>query len=116
MLPFYKVPIDKETGKRPTWNNSPHLNQLRNEIFYCTVPMFTLPFVAFYAVQSMDWVVEKYGQGKADALAAVAAVATTQIIIFIIVVVKYWEDFMVVVRGEGHLPYDHALKEQSEYF
>ena len=64
----------------------------------------------------MEWVVEKYGQGKADALAAVAAVATTQIIIFTIVVVKYWEDFMVVVRGEGHIPYDHALKEQSEYF
>ena len=50
LLPFYKVPVDKETGQRPTWNNSPHLNQLKNEIFICTIPMVTVPFIAFFAV------------------------------------------------------------------
>ena len=37
-------------------------------------------------------------------------------VIFIIIVVKYWEDFMICVRGEGHIPYDLNLKEESKYF
>ena len=34
----------------------------------------------------------------------------------IICIVKYWEDFMIVARGEGHLPYDPDCKAESEYF
>ena len=42
----------------------------------------------------------------AEALAALAAVCAVQAVIFTIVIVKYWEDFMIVARGQGHVPYD----------
>lgn len=60
--------------------------------------------------------IDEYGEHKTNALAAVAAVAATQLVIFIIIVVKYWEDFVLVARGQGHIPYDQTLKEESDYF
>ena len=77
--------------------------------------MVVCPFLAFAIVKNQQWLIDEYGEGKTNALAAVAAVAAVQFTIMIIVVVKYWEDFMIVVRGQGHLPYDKSLTEKAEY-
>ena len=51
-----------------------------------------------------------------NALAALAAVGATQFVIFVIVIWKYWEDFMICIRGEGHIPYDLELTDEAKYF
>ena len=104
LLPFYKVP-QKPGEAKPDWQQ-PHLQQLKNEVIYCSVAMFVMPFAAFFIVQSNEYLIEQYGQHKTNNLAALAAVGATQFTIMIIVIVKYWEDFMIVLRGEGHIPYD----------
>ena len=113
-LPFYPVP--KRDGVTPTWNNQPHLQQLKNEIFICSIAMCTLPFIAFYLVKTQTWIEEEYGEKKLNALAAVAAVFTVQMIIMVTVVVKHWEDFILVVTGKGHIPYEEQFKEDAEYY
>ena len=35
--------------------------------------------------------------------------------IFVIVIWKYWEDFMLVVQGKGHIPYEEQYKEDAKY-
>lgn len=114
LLPFYKVP-HKPGEAKPTWNQ-PHLAQLKNEVIVCSIAMFVLPFTAFFMVQRNEHLIETYGVHKTNNVAALAAVGATQITIMIIVIVKYWEDFMIVMRGEGHLPYDKSLTKDSEYF
>ena len=78
--------------------------------------MFVCPFVTFFVIQNQEWLIEKYGMDKVNALAALGAVGATQLVIFIIIIIKYWEDFLIVVRGQGHLPYDESRKKESEYF
>ena len=98
MLPFYKVPPRNKGEKAPSWKD-PHLQQLKHEIVIASVPMFVVPVATFFIVQSQQSLIEAYGEHKTNSLAALAAVGATQLVIFIIVVVKYWEDFMVVARG-----------------
>lgn len=114
MLPFYKVP--ERNGVTPNWNNQPHLQQLKTEILYSSIAMLVLPFSAFFFVQKQQWLIEEYGEHKTNALAAVTAVFTVQIIIFVICVIKYWEDLILCVRGEGHIPYEEKYREEAKYF
>jgi len=86
------------------------------EVLYSSVALMICPFVAYFAVQNQQWIVDAYGWEKANALAALAAVAAVQAVIWTIIIIKYWEDFMIVFRGQGHLPYDESLKKDSEYF
>ena len=109
MLPFFKVPArTNELGvkePKPDWQQ-PHLQQLKQEIIVCSVAMFVCPFAAFFIVQNQQSLIDTYGEHKTNALAALAAVCAVQAVIFTIVIVKYWEDFMIVARGQGHVPYD----------
>ena len=77
--------------------------------------MLVVPFSLYFLVQQQTWLAEEYGQLKADAIAAVAAVFGVQMTIFVIVIWKYWEDFMLVVQGKGHIPYEEQYKEDAKY-
>ena len=115
MLPFYKVPAQEPGQAPPDWEQ-PHLQQLKQEIIYCSIPMFVVPVGTFFAVCNYQPLIDTYGWNKACSVAALAAVFATQMVIGIIVLVKYWEDFMIVMRGEGAKPYDESRKEEAEYF
>lgn len=60
--------------------------------------------------------IDEYGWEKTNALAALASVGTVQFVLGCIILYKYWEDLMIVVRGEGHIPYDKSLQKDSDYF
>ena len=78
--------------------------------------MVTVPFSLFFLVSNNQYLLENYGYRKANSIAAVCAVGGVQFVIYVIIIVKYWEDFMIVLRGEGHKPYDESMKETAEYF
>ena len=46
--------------------------------------------------------------------AGLCAVGATQFTIFAIAVVKYWEDFYLVLIGKGDEPYDKSLIDDVE--
>ena len=46
--------------------------------------------------------------------AGLAAIASTQVTIFVIAVVKYWSDFKAVLTGKGDIPYDKSLIDDLE--
>ena len=112
---MYKVPPHEPGGRAPDWNQ-PHLQQLKHEVLISSIAMFVCPFSAFFIVQNNAYLIENYGEDKTNALAALAAVGGVQFVIFVVVIVKYWEDFLICVRGEGHIPYDPSLKEEAKYF
>ena len=78
--------------------------------------MFVIPFGLFFIVQNNQYMLDTYGYQKTNTAAALAAVGGVQFVIFAIIVIKYFEDFLIVAKGEGHIPYDEALKEQAEYY
>lgn len=94
----------------------PHMQQLKKEVKFVSIFMWTLPFIAFFAIQNSEYVLENYGANIRDLLSGLTAVLVLQIVIGVTIIVKYWEDMMIVWRGEGHLPYDPAMKETSAYF
>ena len=49
-------------------------------------------------------------------MAAVSAVFTVQMIIFVVAVVKHWEDLVLVLQGKGHIPYEEQYREDAEYY
>ena len=49
-----------------------------------------------------------------DLYAGLAAIAATQITIFIIAIIKYRHDVYLVLSGKGDIPYDKSLIEDVE--
>ena len=44
-----------------------------------------------------------------------ACTASIWVVIVIIIIVKYWDDFKAVYEGRGHIPYDETKIADMEY-
>jgi len=73
-----------------------------------TIAMLVVPFGLFYLVANNQYLLEQYGHEKRQAIAAIAAVGGVQLVIYTVIIIKYYEDFVAVAKGEGHIPYDET--------
>lgn len=101
MLPFYDIP--KPEGYVGELHNDPKLNQIKSEVKVCTVIMVVVPaFVYYYSLSYFD-----INDPNRTLWPPVLAVVSIQVVIVVIAIWKYFEDFKSVFwDGTGDIPYD----------
>ena len=110
-MPLYKNKKKKE-DKEYTMMNHPGLAQLRREVYICTVPLVTVPAITYFAVL---YGLANYTHPHEKLCAGLACTASIWVVIVIIIIVKYWDDFKAVYEGRGHIPYDETKIADMEY-
>ena len=102
----------KKGEEHLTMMTHPGLAQLRHEVAVSTGFLVVVPAITYFSV--------KYGLGSylhphERLYAGLACIASIWLVIVVIVIVKYWDDFKAVYEGRGHVPYDESKIADLEY-
>ena len=97
----------------------PKVQQLKSELLISSFFMILNPTLTFFYMQckfsKVMTILEKFPNDvNRDLYAGLAAIAATQITIFIIAIIKYRHDVYLVLSGQGDIPYDKSLIDDLE--
>ena len=110
-MPLYRNKKIKE-NKNYTMMNHPGLAQLRHEVYVSTFFLVTVPAITYFSV---FYGLSDYIHPYERLYAGLACTASIWLVIVIIIIVKYWDDFKAVYDGKGHIPYDETKIADLEY-
>ena len=110
-MPLFKNPNTKENYKYNIMTH-PGLAQLRREVYISTVPLVIVPAITYFSV---FYGLADYIHPYERLYAGLACTASIWLVIVVIIIVKYWDDFKAVYEGRGHIPYDKTKIADLEY-
>ena len=90
----------------------PGLAQLRHEVYISTVFLVTVPAITYFSV---FYGLADYIHPYERLYAGLACTASIWVVIVVIIIFKYWDDFKAVYEGRGHIPYDKTKIADLEY-
>ena len=111
-LPMRKYP-SKKGEEHLGMMDHPALEQLRHEVMISSIFLVTVPAVTYFSVRIG---LKDFFYPDEALYAGFACLISIWVVIVVIIIVKYKEDFIEVFEGRGGVPYDKSIQPALDYF